>query len=334
MFAKALRIALPFIILLAVLLMEFGFTNLYWNIPETYDLYQRIKKSDAAATFGPEYDLLVLGDSTGEYGVIPTLLREKTGLTSYNYATRNYVSSVADVYLLEEYLNTHPKPQGIVVVRSIVGLGHQTSDILIREFFQRADVAWFLYWNGHTGIEQLVTGAVASLIPSVNRQYHLKRLVVDQKQIITPTMLFRRPSFIPDEATLGYSSDTRVQSLSDLQESMRVGHERAAKGVYMPLQENLDLLLHLCRIANRQGITAVFVSSPYLEDMKTDTVFMDAIHSASLQAQEALSVTPGCRWYGPEPMSRAALSDLVHPNHTGAILFTNQIAEIFHEQMN
>lgn len=314
-------------LLLGIILIERALSNTYWNIPETDSLYQRIKQAKAAATFGPRYDILILGDSTGEEGVIPKLLEQQTGKHGYNVATTNYEASVADVYLLEEYLDHHPAPQGIIVVRAIIGLSFKTPYGLIREFFERPDIGWFLFEKGFFTPEQLLTSFASGAIPSFGRQYHLHRVLFSPTAAISVSMILESPVFKADGLNLGYLRNDHVQSASDVQRAVKDAHQSANEGGNVPLAENLALLTRLCEVATEHRIPAIFVSSAYMADMKTDPVFMNSIQEASTDVRQALAGMPDCTWHGPEALPSAALSDLIHPNNTGAILFTRRVGD-------
>jgi hypothetical protein len=322
---RASLLALPFLV--GVMLVERGLSNLYWNAPEPADLYRRIKQAKAAVEFGPRYDILVFGDSTGGNGVIPQLLEERTGASAYNLSTSNYVSAVADVYLLEAYLDRHPPPQAVVVVRGIVAMNFKMPYDLVREFFQRPDIGWFLYERGYFGPEQLLHSVVAGLLPSIDHQYHLRRLLFSPPTAVSPSMILDPPVFREDPLALGYVRNDHVQTASDVQRLMKTSHDSAIGGEYLPLEENLALLARFCEVATNRGIPVVVVSSSYLADMKSDAAFMDTIQRISSQVETALAGMPGCTWHGPQPLPSSALADLFHTNHTGAVLFTQSVAD-------
>jgi hypothetical protein len=64
----------------------------------------------------PDVDLIVVGDSSGNQGVDPEVVRETLGLSAVNLCTVGDMTVVTDVALLETYLASHPAPKVVVAV--------------------------------------------------------------------------------------------------------------------------------------------------------------------------------------------------------------------------
>jgi hypothetical protein len=63
-------------------------------------------------------DLLILGDSSGNQGVDPDVLRDSLDVSSVNLCTIGDALVLNDVWMLEEYLARYGSPKGVLIVHS------------------------------------------------------------------------------------------------------------------------------------------------------------------------------------------------------------------------
>ncbi len=61
-------------------------------------------------------DLLILGDSSGNQGVDPAVIKDKLGYSALNACTIGGTIALDDVWMLEEYLNHHEAPKAVLIV--------------------------------------------------------------------------------------------------------------------------------------------------------------------------------------------------------------------------
>ncbi len=61
---------------------------------------------------------LVLGDSTGNQGVVPAVLRERLGVRAVNLCTIASLLAVGDVWMLETYIHRHGSPRAVLIVHA------------------------------------------------------------------------------------------------------------------------------------------------------------------------------------------------------------------------
>lgn len=64
---------------------------------------------------GAQYDSLILGDSTPNQGVIPSILDEQVGGRWINLATVANLLTISNAWLLEEYIDSYGPPKNVVI---------------------------------------------------------------------------------------------------------------------------------------------------------------------------------------------------------------------------
>jgi hypothetical protein len=61
-------------------------------------------------------DLLILGDSSGNQGVDPDVVKNRTGMSAVNLCTIGGTIALNDAYILDAYIEQHGAPKAVVVV--------------------------------------------------------------------------------------------------------------------------------------------------------------------------------------------------------------------------
>jgi hypothetical protein len=85
-------------------------------------------------------DILILGDSSGNQGVDPDVIKEKLGYSSVNLCTIGGTIALDDAWMLDEYLNKHGAPKAVLIVH---GYDVWSRDIII-EALSKVPGSW---WN-------------------------------------------------------------------------------------------------------------------------------------------------------------------------------------------
>jgi hypothetical protein len=106
----------------------------FWLITEKWNKLITLKEP---------VDWLILGDSTGNSGVIPRILKDRLGGNALNLCTISPVLVINDVWMLETYINRFGAPKNLIIVHS--------SEIwpwenLFHEFFARIPLKWG-FWS-------------------------------------------------------------------------------------------------------------------------------------------------------------------------------------------
>lgn len=80
-----------------------------WLIGQKWDLLLDLEESK---------DVLMLGDSTANQGLVPEVVVEQTGLSAVNLATVANMTFMNDVWMLKQYLNEHEPPKAVLIMNS------------------------------------------------------------------------------------------------------------------------------------------------------------------------------------------------------------------------
>jgi len=104
-----------FFVVLVVNLVAIGYLNHYttnrgyWLVRRKWDILQGL---DAPVEW------LILGDSSGNQGLVPERLREKLGGTAINVCTVGNLTLLEDVWMLETYIGRLGPPQNVLIVHA------------------------------------------------------------------------------------------------------------------------------------------------------------------------------------------------------------------------
>lgn len=83
--------------------------------PPPFDGLRMKIKNRVAQRSGQDYDILILGDCFNIHGVDPLRLEDKTGLSTYNFATHAAQTVFADYVMLKNYLARNKPPRFIIL---------------------------------------------------------------------------------------------------------------------------------------------------------------------------------------------------------------------------
>src|SRR5687768_3258615 len=76
--------------------------------------YKIVAKKWDLLTKAPDVDILVIGDSSGDQGIDPDVLKQELGLTAMNFCTVGDMLVLNDAAMAEEYLRTHKPPKMVI----------------------------------------------------------------------------------------------------------------------------------------------------------------------------------------------------------------------------
>ncbi len=81
----------------------------YWLVRQKWELLHEL---------AAPVDWLIVGDSTGNQGLVPEVLEEQLGGTAVNLNTVGNMGAVDDVWMLEEYIERFGPPAHVLVIHS------------------------------------------------------------------------------------------------------------------------------------------------------------------------------------------------------------------------
>ncbi|MCA8989281.1 MAG: hypothetical protein KDA78_16655 [Planctomycetaceae bacterium] len=99
-----------------VLIINWGYAVFLTRYEANFGKYQVDYKWSLIQQPDRECQVLILGDSSGDQGVVPEIIYKNTGLTALNTCTFGDLLLVDDVWMLERYLELHQPPRYLVLV--------------------------------------------------------------------------------------------------------------------------------------------------------------------------------------------------------------------------
>lgn len=317
--SKTLHLLLSLFTLgIIMMLVEFVCVPLLLHhIPPKNALYRRMTFVRDIARSADAFDVLFLGDSTAKRGIIPILFEEITGSTGYNLATYGTVSPFLDPYLLRTYLKHHAPPKAVVVVNTInIGMRPLARQTLVEDFPNAREEISILVkntlWPWHSHMETLIS----NLLPSLRKRYQIRRnmrayLSHGNEKLRPIEEIMQMKGLEPDWiAEWNEEYDPSLPAWDFSRES-----------------EFGRMLEHLCQIAS-QGQTRVFVTFGPMSDAFSSPMRKERVERKMKNIKEFLATQPSCTLLdGPRMYERIWLENDTHVNETGAILFTQQLAQ-------
>jgi hypothetical protein len=94
----------------------------YWLVRQKWEILQAMPEP---------VEWLILGDSTGNQGIIPTKLQNELGGTSVNLCTTGNTALLDDVWMLEEYIEKFGPPRNVIIVHAYNVWPRTTAPVMI-----------------------------------------------------------------------------------------------------------------------------------------------------------------------------------------------------------
>ncbi len=281
-----------------------------------------------------DYSVLFLGDSTVTQGVIPAEFDALTGEDSYVFGSASGAAGPEDAILLDEYLATHAAPKAVFVVRSPAMWRRAVAPQVIREAPRNMRLALFLYRQGALPLGDYAEISLTTLLPSAHHRYRFSRVLsaMMDEQVRTTfekdyadavkarDIRLAAKGFARITSTL---TSTREQSLQALRTLMPAGEEAVRP-------ENIALLTYMCERAREYGTHLYVTLAPYSGILTEDASVKAALDDIASKLEAATADDPSCTYLpAVPPYPDSAMSDETHANATGALMFTNRLAQVF-----
>lgn len=169
-------------------LVNFGFLTYLRKFTPNLGFWLIDNKWNLLLDLDHSVDVLILGDSTANQGMVPEVIEQKLGLSALNLGTVANLTFLNDVWMLKDYLAQHDPPRAVVIMHSY--------QMWQREISRRAmSIIPFLRlpnWSetldpSPMGLIDLVEERTLYLIPAYSQSHTLR--------IMTRTMLQIPPDF-------------------------------------------------------------------------------------------------------------------------------------------
>lgn len=270
-----------------------------------------------------EFDVLVMGDSTGGNGFIPREFTRVTGKRSYNWSEVANVNSFSDIYYLQKYLERHPAPEAVFVIRSLTSWPRS----MIMDSFRERFMTWgsWLYLSRYGGLrpEQSLQMLIAKLLPTYRFKHYLYRTWNE------------KPATGPLNYDDGYIRlDQRLVSQEIVQKDWELINQAKRGEDFAVNPAQMMLIKYMCEQATKKNFYLFVTTSPYIESFEKDPVVQGFAERLSQYVTEAFAGNDRCfMFHDLRAYPARYLANGTHLNHSGALIFTQQIASEYRGAM-
>ncbi|HEX9926601.1 MAG TPA: hypothetical protein VGD99_28400 [Anaerolineae bacterium] len=225
-------------------------------------------------------DWLVLGDSTGNQGVVPEILENELGGTALNLCTIVPMTTLDDALMLDVYIDKFGPPRNLVIVHSYDALSTPMSPLT----FAKVPLPWgvssrYRFSPALISISQQIQIAVARHFPVYFENGTLKTIIFDGLK--SPETLF-----VSRKAHLGLTSKGYMPRYEPRPEDVEDDKEGHLEGIqseeFFVTDVNIVAVDHIAALAEQHGINVYIVTGPLYEDLYKDEVFQERF--AQIQA--------------------------------------------------
>jgi hypothetical protein len=308
--------------------IELASARIASNLATTNIYDEKIVNGKYVAMSGPDVDIVILGDSTGINGIVPSELQRITGLSSGHFGTYGSMSFVSDIHMLKTYLAHHPKPTHVIVMKSII-TWLPSEFYYTREHLSYLDTSIPLLQSNSLRTEQKVSLLTASLLPSLQNKYRLWR---NFNASSLDGLLEKKG---PPEPQNGYVPlDNRLDQKEIAKMHQELLAELDMHGARMPSQENLVLIKELCRIGDAYDVPIDIISGVYVLGTDEIAEIKLLLTDINTLVSEAIADSSHCTWHPPEAFHPDYMDDLFHPNMYGTIPYAHRVARLLGYEKN
>jgi hypothetical protein len=225
-------------------------------------------------------DWLVLGDSTGNQGVVPEILENELGGTALNLCTIVPMTTLDDALMLDVYIDKFGPPKNILIVHSYDAVSTEMSPFI----FARVPLPWgvssrYRFSPALISISQQIQIAVARHFPVYFENGTLKNVIFDGLK--SPETLF-----VSRKVNLGLTSKGYMPRYEPRPEDVEDDKEGHLEGIqseeFFVTEVNIVAVDHITALAEQHGINVYIVTGPLYEDLYEDRIFQE--YFAKVQA--------------------------------------------------
>ena len=131
--------------LLFLLILNFGMLWYLGNYTSNYGFWTIHQKWQLLEDLEQPVDWLILGDSSCNQGVMPSIIETELGETALNLCTIGNLGTINDLWMLEEYIDRFGPPKHVVIIH-VFDIWHRPLDQVI---FGQVPRPWG-FWEHHT----------------------------------------------------------------------------------------------------------------------------------------------------------------------------------------
>ncbi|MEZ0324710.1 MAG: hypothetical protein ACAH95_02290 [Fimbriimonas sp.] len=285
--------------------------------------YKIVHKKWQLLSETPDVDIVIVGDSSGDQGVDPDVLKQELGLSALNLCTVGDMMVLNDAAMVEEYLRTHTAPKMVIDLhvydvweRDVAGSAlaqipfsvgqlKQVTPWIKHDFDWTADIVTSRYlplYSESKSFKQLVFNTLTR-----------KKARTDEADKIGPNGFLRQENSDPDLVNSDLAKHT--ETLQNLKATIS--------------DTNKQALQRLIQLSNEKGFSFYLVSAPIYQGLADLATFQKHQKELSAKLEEILKPLKNGGYLFPEPRSfpMEVMQNVDHLTVTGAEDFTKQLVE-------
>jgi hypothetical protein len=232
----------------------------YWLVQQKWELLQELSAP---------VDWLIVGDSTGNQGLVPDVLEARLGGTAVNLSTVGDMGAVDDVWMLQAYIDRFGPPAHVLVIHSYDAWHRDVRHI----FVAKTPLSWNSWQDAYvpplnlTAQEQLDVW-LARYLPLYADNLTLGRIIRDRLFLQRP-ILQKRYSLQADGFMPLASAPTSTRVSDDVQEHLSF----LATNTFSMPEINQQALAQLVNLAETYDIDVYLAFGPLNEALGMEQLF-------------------------------------------------------------
>lgn len=292
----------------------------YWLVDEKWDLLEDLDEP---------VDWLVLGDSSCNQGIEPTVLEQTLGGEAVNLCTIGDLLAVNDAWMLERHIERLGPPRHVLIVH-VYDVWIRTRRYLNRQpLLAKIPLPWGFWEDLDPSVE---------LSPKEERRIAVARylpLWAENKTLSSwlhhPSKVFERDFHVTDEGFMPLDKANPRNVKRDSREHLERAKKRRLK--LAPINE--AALDHIAALAERHGFDVWIATSPVWEGVWKDQRFRSMFHGVVRQVQAVAAKHPRLHVILPTPATFRAneMENVDHVTAEAAEDYTREIAEAIQDAL-
>lgn len=310
------------IFLLCIVVLDLGTSTVLWNLFRRTDSGERGGISNFALS--KDAEVLVLGSSRAEFQIMPSVIRERLSLRTFNGGLKGHDFLYAAA-LYDLWLHRHPPPRALVLTVDVESFLHRPTEAAAAQVLAP-----------YIGESDLLRKILYSDGPQKPLEYLLRTYRYNGKVLVIAKNVFQRT----DPAFDGFVGKDGILSSDDDRSQIKNALDQDETAMAYATEPFWDMKVKMLREigarAIRQRTLVLLVHAPlYHQDL--------AAHKIWIQRMNTLvAATPGvqfvdlCEAAVPSsfPDARDLFFDVNHLNKRGARIFSGLVANELQRRMH
>jgi hypothetical protein len=268
-------------------------------------------------------DTLILGDSSGAYGVLPDVVEEVLGGSAINLCTDGQSAPLADPWMLSTYIEKYGAPGRVILVRTPLTYTRDTP----LDCIARIPMPW-KFWeemepepSWSNDMRSMVFLFIDKYFPLYSQKVSISAMISDPEIYVKIFNTLKKGTYT---GPVGYSHADPLQVEFDSQEML----ERIRDTSFSISGDNDRALNSIIELAEQYHFPVYFVNSPIYEQVYSDDIYRDFFRSYSETIDKFIdNETTYLIFEIPMTFEKTQLQNPNHLIHSSAQVYTGELTE-------